>query len=89
MDKERRQLKRWKVSIPCTIRHKREPIRGRITDISFGGAFITELTTAPPPEKAFITVIRESTIRVVENNETESNQGINSLQVIGEGRRNG
>ncbi len=56
MDKERRQFKRWEVSIPCTIRHKGEPIKGRIANISFGGALITELTTAPPPEKAFITV---------------------------------
>jgi len=56
VDKDRRHFKRWEVSIPCTIRHKGEPIKGRITDISFGGALITELTTAPPPEKAVITV---------------------------------
>ncbi len=56
MDKERRQFKRWEVSIPCTITHKGEPTKGKITNISLGGALITELTTAPPPEKAFLTV---------------------------------
>ena len=56
MDKDRRQFKRWKVSIPCTITHKGEPTKGKITNISLGGALITELTTAPPPEKAFLTV---------------------------------
>ncbi len=56
MDKERRQFKRWKVSIPCTITHKGEATKGKITNISLSGALITELTTAPPPEKAFVTV---------------------------------
>ncbi len=56
MNKEGRQFKRWEVSIPCTVTHKGETIRGRIANISLSGAFITELTTAPPPEKAFITV---------------------------------
>jgi len=56
VNKERRRFKRWEVSIPCTIRYKGEPIRGRITNISRSGAFITELTTSPPPEKAFIAV---------------------------------
>ena len=50
------QFKRYEVSIPCTITHEGEPIRGRITDISMGGVLITELTGPPPPEKAFITV---------------------------------
>jgi len=33
-----------------------ETTKGRITNISLGGAFITELTAAPPPEKAVITI---------------------------------
>jgi len=33
-----------------------ETTKGKITDISLRGAFIIELTTTPPPEKAFITV---------------------------------
>ncbi len=56
MNKEKRQFKRWKVSIPCTVTHKGETTKGKITNISLSGALITELTTAPPPEKAFITV---------------------------------
>ena len=56
MDKERRRFERWKVSVPCTVTYKGEPIRGRITDISLGGGFITELTGLIPPEGAVITV---------------------------------
>jgi len=56
VNKEKRQFKRYEVSIPCTITHEGEPIRGRITDISMGGVLITELTGPPPPEEAFITV---------------------------------
>ncbi len=85
---ERRRFQRWEVQLPCIITHMSETSKGKITNVSLTGAFITELTALPPPEKAFITVIREPTIRVVENNETESNQGKNSLQVIAEGRRN-
>jgi len=33
-----------------------ETTTGKITNISLTGALISELTTAPPPEKAFITV---------------------------------
>jgi len=56
VNKERRQFKRWEVSIPCTVTHMGETNKGKITNISLGGAFIAELTTAPPPEKAFLTV---------------------------------
>ena len=56
MDKERRQFERWEVSIPCVLTHMGETTKGKITNISLSGAFISELTIAPPPEKAFITV---------------------------------
>ncbi len=56
MNKEKRQSKRWEVSIPCTVTHMGETTKGKITNISLSGALITELTTAPPPEKAVITV---------------------------------
>ncbi len=56
MNKESRQFERYEVSIPCTITHEGEPIRGRITDFSMGGVFITELTGLIPPEGAVITV---------------------------------
>ena len=56
MNQERRKAKRWDVSIPCSITHTGEPIRGRITDVSMGGVFITELTGLIPPEGALITV---------------------------------
>jgi len=56
VNKEKRQFKRWEVSIPCTVTHMGETTKGKVTNISLRGAFITELTTTPPPEKAFITV---------------------------------
>ncbi len=56
MNKESRQFERYEVSIPCTVAHMGETTKGKITNISLSGALITELTTAPPPEKAFITV---------------------------------
>lgn len=56
MDKGRRQFKRWEVSIPCTVTHMGETTKGKVTNISLSGAFITELLTLPPPEKAVITV---------------------------------
>ncbi len=56
MNKERRQVERYGISIPCTITHEGEAIRGRITDFSMGGVFITELTGPIPPEGAVITV---------------------------------
>jgi len=56
MNKESRKFERYEVSIPCTVAHMGETTKGKITNISLSGALITELTTAPPPEKAFITV---------------------------------
>jgi len=56
VDKGRRQFKRLEVSIPCTVTHMGETTKGKITNISLSGAFITELLTLPPPEKAVITV---------------------------------
>jgi len=56
VNKEKRQFKRWEVSIPCTVTHMGETNKGKITSFSLSGAFITELAAAPPPEKAFITV---------------------------------
>ena len=52
----RRQFERYEVSIPCTVTHMGETTTGTIANISLGGAFITELLTLPPPEKAAITV---------------------------------
>jgi len=76
VNKENRQFKRWEVSIPCTVTHMGETIRGRVANISLGGAFITELTTAPPPEKAFITVTFQ-----VEQEEVEINSSVDSIVV--------
>ena len=56
VNKERRQFERYAVSIPCTVTHMGETTKGKITNISLGGAFITEMTILPPSEKASITV---------------------------------
>jgi len=56
VNKKKRQSERWEVNIPCIVTHKGETTKGKITNISLGGAFITELLTLPPSEKAAITV---------------------------------
>ncbi len=76
MNKERRQLKRWEVSIPCTVTHMGETTKGKITNISQSGAFISELTPTPPPEKAFITVTFQ-----VEKEEVEIKASVDSSVV--------
>ncbi|MDA2937158.1 PilZ domain-containing protein, partial [Acidobacteria bacterium AH-259-A15] len=54
--KERRGFKRWTVSIPCTVEWKDRRMTGKITNISLGGALITQVK-AFPPEGASITII--------------------------------
>ena len=73
MNKDRRRFERWEVSIPCTVKHMGETTKGRITNISLGGALITELTAAPPPEKAFIIVTFQ-----VEKEEVEIQASVDS-----------
>ncbi len=76
MNEERRKNERWEVFIPCTVSHMGKTTWGRITNISLGGAFITELTTAPPPEKALITVTFQ-----VEKEEVEIKASVDSSLV--------
>ena len=45
---ERRQSKRYEVSIPCTVYWHDHIMKGQITDLSLDGAFITRLSTIPP-----------------------------------------
>jgi len=73
VNKDRRQFKRYEVSIPCRVTHMGETTKGKITNISLGGALITELTAAPPPEKAFITVTFQ-----VEKEEVKINASMDS-----------
>ena len=54
--KERQGFKRWTVSIPCTVKWKDRRMTGKITNISLGGALITQVK-AFPPEGALITII--------------------------------
>ncbi len=56
MNEERRKSERREVSISCIVTHMGETTKGRITNISLSGAFITELLTLPPPEKAVISI---------------------------------
>ena len=72
----RRQFERWEVSMPCTVTHMGETIKGKVTNISLHGAFITELTNDPPPEKAFITVTFQ-----VEKEEVEIKAAVDSSVV--------
>ena len=52
---DRREFKRWPVSIPCTVESKDENIIGETRNVSLGGALITKATGAPP-EGALVTV---------------------------------
>lgn len=46
--KERRQYRRWRVSMPCSVKWEGGLTRGQIANISFGGALISEVNTLPP-----------------------------------------
>ncbi len=51
---ERRQLYRWKVSIPCTLERGDTIITGQIANLSLGGALITQMDAVPPEGVPFI-----------------------------------
>ncbi len=53
---ERRQFKRWKVVVRCTVGWQNKKIRGLTRNLSYGGAFITTQTNSVPPKGAFVTV---------------------------------
>jgi len=88
MNKEKRKNERWELSMPCTVTHMGETTRGRITNMSLGGVFITELTGPPPPEKAFITVhcqVENQEIGIkasVESNIARSLSNIRSDEIV-------
>jgi c-di-GMP-binding flagellar brake protein YcgR len=46
--KDKRQFKRWQVSLPCTVFRDADLIRGTITNISYGGALIAQVSSVPP-----------------------------------------
>ena len=54
--KERRQFKRWRVVVRCTVGWQNKKIRGLTRNLSYGGAFITTQTNSVPPKGAFVTV---------------------------------
>lgn len=53
--KDRRQFKRWEVSIPCTVTWYDWVIQGQIANLSFDGALIVQVN-AVPPEDAVVLV---------------------------------
>ncbi len=53
---ERRQFKRWRVVVRCTVGWQNKKIRGLTRNLSYGGAFIATQTRIVPPEGAFLTV---------------------------------
>ena len=40
--KERRQYRRWRVSMPCSVKWEDGLTKGLIANISFGGALVSE-----------------------------------------------
>ncbi len=53
---EKRQFKRWKIVVRCTVGWQNKNIRGLTRNLSYGGAFITTQTNSVPPKGAFVTV---------------------------------
>ncbi len=53
---EKRQFKRWKIVVRCTVGWQNKNIRGLTRNLSYGGAFITTQTDNVPPKGAFVTV---------------------------------
>ncbi len=45
---ERRRFERWKTSIPCTVEWEGSSTKGRIANLSFGGALIKGVDATPP-----------------------------------------
>jgi len=53
---ERRQFKRWRIVVLCTVGWQNKKIRGRTRNLSYGGAFIATQAKIVPPKGAFVTV---------------------------------
>ncbi len=53
---ERREFKRWRVVVRCTVGWQNKEIRGRTLDLSYGGAFIATQANIVPPKGALVTV---------------------------------
>ena len=85
MDKERRESERREVSISCTVTHQGETTKGKLTNISQSGAFITELLTVPPPEKAAIKINFKVGKEEVEINASVDSSIVRNFSEIGYG----
>jgi len=53
---EKRQFKRWRVVVRCTVGWQNMKIRGLTRNLSYGGAFIATQASIVPPKDAFLTV---------------------------------
>ena len=53
---EKREFKRWRVLVRCTVGWQNKEIRGRTLDLSYGGALITTQANFVPPKGALVTV---------------------------------
>jgi len=53
---ERRQFKRWRVVVRCTVGWQNKKIRGLTRNLSYGGAFIATQANIVLPKGAFVTV---------------------------------
>ena len=52
--KERRQFKRWEVSIPCTLEWGGSSTKGQIANLSFSGALIKRVNAVPSKDTPVI-----------------------------------
>ena len=51
---EKRHFQRLGMELPCTVEWGPHQVPGQITNMSQGGAWITRLQAAPPPEGAIV-----------------------------------
>ncbi len=47
-DRDRHQFRRWETCLPCTVEWGDTTVRGRLANLSLGGALITRMNPVPP-----------------------------------------
>ena len=81
---DRRIFPRWVTSMPCTVRWKDYDIEGKISNLSFAGALITDISALPPENtpveltfqtKERVTLNAVVTVRVVHSHADTADSG--------------
>jgi len=62
---DRRQFKRWEVSIPCTVRWGVWVVQGQIANLSFDGALIVQVNAVPPKDAVVLVTFQVTQEEVI------------------------